>query len=347
MMMQSLPRFRPTDAGRGFFPQEFLNPAENKDVNPVIRWIRIALNRLCCRLPCLGCALTLAFLLTAGAAGAAVIKAGMTLNIVVKDDKELTQMVQVQDDGTIEYPLLQDTPILGKTTSELQDLLTYKLAKVVDAPLVLVTVITETPIRVHVLGQVKKPGLVVAPRGASLQEVLLLAEGATDFADLKRVKLVKRGAPDGEATFYDLQQFMQAGDLGLLPKLENGDRIIFLTSQKSRFVKVLGAVAKPGFYPVGESASVFDLLYLAGGPAPEANLGRVRIVGAAGGEKSDYLLDVQRFIDQGKTEDLPFLAEGDMMIVYAKTVTWSKTLTVVRDIVTLVTAWLVITQVLK
>jgi protein involved in polysaccharide export with SLBB domain len=277
----------------------------------------------------------------------AVIRTGMTLNIVVKDDKELSQMVVVQDDGTIEYPLLQDTPILGKTTSELQDLLTYKLAKVVDAPLVLVTVITETPIRIQVMGQVKRPGLVTAPKGASLQEILLLAEGATDQADLKRVKLVKKSASEGDATFYDLHQFMQAGDLGLLPKLESGDRVIFLTSKKSRFVKVLGAVTKPGFYPVGESASVFDLLYLAGGPAPEANLNRVRIVGSAGGEKSDYLLDVQRFIDQGKTEDLPLLAEGDMMIVYAKTVTWSKALTVVRDIVALVTAWLVITQVLK
>lgn len=280
----------------------------------------------------------------AAAAHAAVIKTGMYLNIVVKNDKDLSQIVRVNDNGTIDYPLYQDMNITGKTTSELQDLLTYKLAKVIESPLVLVSIVTENPISIYVLGQVKKPGMVTAVPKASLQEVLMMAQGPTDQADLARVKLVRRNQGDEAATYYDLQRFMSSGDLSLLPILEDGDRVILLSSKKSKYIKVLGAVQKPGFYPLSESASVFDMLYLAGGPSPEANLSKVRIMSAPGGQKSDFLLDMQKFIDEGKTDDLPLLSEGDVIIVYAKTFTWEKGLTVARDIVTLVTAWFVISQ---
>ncbi len=278
---------------------------------------------------------------------AIVIKVGMTLNIVVKGDKELSQMARVNDNGTVDYPLLQDTQVLNKSTGELQDILTYKLAKVIESPLVLISIVTETPLAIQVLGQVKKPGLVIAPPGSSIQEILLLAQGVTDQADLQRVKLVRRNEYDDRAAYYDLQRFLSTGDLNLLPKMMDGDRVIILSSKKSRFVKVLGAVNKPGFYPVTESAGLFDMLYLAGGPTPDANLSRVRIIGNPGGQRADYLLDVQKFIDEGKTENLPILGEGDVIIVYAKTITWVKTLVVIRDVVTLITAWILISQFAK
>jgi protein involved in polysaccharide export with SLBB domain len=176
---------------------------------------------------------------------------------------------------------------------------------------------------------------------------LLLAQGVTDQADLQKVKLVRRGEGDERAAYYDLQRFLNTGDLNLLPKLADGDKIIVLTSKKSRYVKVLGAVNKPGFFPVTESSGLFDLLYLAGGPTADANLSKVRVISSPGGQRADYVLDVQKFIDDGKTENLPMLGEGDVLIVYAKTVTWGKALVVVRDVVTLVTAWLVISQLTK
>jgi protein involved in polysaccharide export with SLBB domain len=280
-------------------------------------------------------------------ASAAVIKTGMTLSIVVKNDKELSLVVRVNDNGTIDYPLYQDQPVVDKTTSELQDILTYKLAKVVESPMVLVSILTETPINIYVLGQVKKPGLVTASSKASLQEVLLAAQGTTDQADLQRVKLVHRNQGDENASYYDLQKFLSTGDLALLPTLADGDRVILLSSKKSKYVKILGAVNKPGFYPIGESASLFDMLYLAGGPSAEANMSKVRVIGHPGGQQADFLIDMQKFIDEGKTENLPLLAEGDVVIVYNKAITWVKTLEVVRDVVTLITAWFVISSVVN
>ncbi|MEO6095070.1 MAG: SLBB domain-containing protein, partial [Fibrobacteria bacterium] len=203
---------------------------------------------------------------------ATVIKSGMMLNIVVKNDKDLSQIVRVNDNGTIDYPLYQDVSVLGKTTSELQDMLTYKLAKVVESPMVLVSVMTENPLTLYVLGQVKKPGLAMVPPKSSLQEVLLAAGGSLENADLNRVKIVHKNQGDENASYYDLQKFLNSGDLSLLPALMDGDRIILLSSKKSKYVKILGSVQKPGFFPIGESASVFDMLYLAGGPSADANM---------------------------------------------------------------------------
>lgn len=288
-----------------------------------------------------------ALLITPYATLAAVIRAGMMLNIVVKNDKDLSQIVKVNDNGTIDYPLYQDVSVVDKTTSELQDILTYKLAKVVESPMVLVSVMTENPMTLYVLGQVKKPGLVVLSGKASLQEVLLAAGGTTDQADNNRVKVVRKNQGDENASYYDLQKFLNSGDLALLPTLNDGDRVIVLSSMKSKYVKILGSVNKPGFYPVNESASVFDMLYLAGGPSPDANMSKVRIIANPGGQKADFLIDMQKFIDNGKTEDLPLLSEGDMVIIYSKTITWSKTLELTRDIVALLTAWFVISSVVN
>lgn len=297
--------------------------------------------------PMRGLLAALAVLALAFPASAAVIKAGMTLSIVVKNDKDLSQIVKVNDNGTIDYPLYQDMAVTGKTTSELQDILTYKLAKVVESPMVLVSVLTENPINLYVLGQVKKPGLLTLPPKSSLQEVMLAAGGNLETADLQRVKIVHKNQGDENASYYDLAKFLSSGDLTLLPTLYDGDRIILLSSKKSKYVKILGAVNKPGFYPVGEQAGLFDMLYLAGGPNADANMSKVRIISAAGGQKADYLLDMQKYIDNGKTDELPLLGEGDMVIVYAKVITWQKTLDMMRDIVTFLTAWFVITSVLK
>ncbi len=291
--------------------------------------------------------LPFAFCILTSPAQATVIKAGMMLSIVVKGDKDLTQIVRVNDNGTIDYPLYQDASVVDKTTSELQDLLAYKLAKLVESPMVLVSVLTENPITLYILGQVKKPGLVMVPPKSSLQEVLMAAGGNMETADLNRVKIVHKNQGDENASYYDLQKFLASGDLTLLPGLLDGDRIILLSSKKSKYVKILGSVNKPGFYPIGEASSVFDMLYLAGGPAPDANMSKVRIISSPGGQKADFLLDMQKFIDNGKTEDLPLLSEGDMMIVYGKTITWTKTLEMARDIVALLTAWFVISSVLK
>ncbi len=289
----------------------------------------------------------LVYLMTLLPLFSAVIQGKMILNITVKGDELLTQTVQVQDNGTIDYPLYQDIPILGMTTKELQDILTLKLANYSDAPFVLISILSELPIKVQVMGQVKLPGSVTISPQANIQEVIKLAGGPTEFADLTQIKIAQANQTDEEASFYDFQQFLITGNLSLLPRIRDGDRIIILTSSKTNKIKILGSVKNPGYYVPLDSTSLFDLLYLAGGPADGANLTNIRILSYNSGRETDVTLNLQKYIDKGSLSDIPFVNAGDVIIVYRKSFTWSKTLTAVRDIVTLVTAWFVISQLFK
>jgi len=125
---------------------------------------------------------------------AAIIQSGMILNILVKGDDLLTQQVKVAESGTIDYPLYQDISVVGMTTSELQEILTIKLINYSDAPFVLVTVLTEMPLTITVLGQIKKPGPVKVSPGSSLQEILMAAGGTTEYANLEKIKIINQGA---------------------------------------------------------------------------------------------------------------------------------------------------------
>lgn len=283
----------------------------------------------------------------AGPARAAVIQPGMILNILVKGDEMLTQQVKVLENGAIDYPLYQDSPVVGMTTSELQNVLTLKLANYTDAPFVLVTILSELPIQVQVLGQIKKPGPTKISPNASLQEVLAASGGPTDYANLERIKVIHKGQPEEEASLYNLQEFMTTGKVSLLPKLLDGDRIIVLAASKQMKIKVLGAVNQPGYFDHRDSTSLFDALYLAGGPASEANLSKIRILGYQDKRETDAIVNLQKYIDGGKLSEVPLVEAGDVIIVYRKSFTWSKSLSAVRDIVTLVTAWFVISQLFR
>jgi len=273
---------------------------------------------------------------------AAIIQSGMILNIQVKGDDVLSQQVKVDETGTIDYPLFQDISVVGMTTSELQDQLTIKLVNYSDAPFVLVTVLTEMPYTINVMGQVKKPGPIKAPPGTSLQEILLMAGGTTDFANLDKIKIISQGQNDEDASYYNMQEFLTLGNIASLPLLKEGDKIIVLARGKNNKIKVLGAVKNPGYFTPQDSTSLFDILYLAGGPDENANLTKIRVLSLESGRETDALIDLQAYIDKGKLTEIPLVQPGDVIIVYRKVFTWGKTLAIVRDLATLVTAFIII-----
>jgi len=282
------------------------------------------------------------FLILTGFNHAAIIESGMILNIMVKGDDLLTQQVKVSEDGSIEYPLYQDVSIVGMTTSELQEVLTIKLVNYSDAAFVLVTVLTEMPITITVMGQIKKPGPVRVLPGSSLQEILLAGGGTTEYANLENIKIISEGQLDEDASYYNLQEFLTTGKISTLPVVKDKDKIIILARSKNNQVKILGAVNSPGYYTPQDSITLFDILYLAGGPSDNANLSKVRIMSTVDNRETDAMINLQKYIDKGKMKEIPLVLPGDVVIVYRKTFTWGKTLAIIRDVATLVTAMIII-----
>jgi polysaccharide export outer membrane protein len=286
-------------------------------------------------------------LLTGLAPAAALIKKGQVLKIMVKGQEDLSRMVMVAEDGTIDYPLYQNRKVTGMNTTDLMDELTLILAKNIDNPFVIISILENYPIKVNVLGQVNKPGWAQVPKGASLQEVLLAAGGYTDFADLTSIKQLRAGESVFKENAVNLESFLSQGDLSLMPEVREGDTYILPTTQSRKQIKVLGAVVKPGFYPRILDGTVEDMIVMAGGFAPDADSRRVRHQTVVDKNKVETLLNFNDYYARLDTaQALPKVRDSDIIYVYRKAFTWKEALDYVRDAATILTIILLFRQTL-
>jgi protein involved in polysaccharide export with SLBB domain len=263
---------------------------------------------------------------------AAIIRTGDVLDIVVQAHPEFSGTFTVTETGTIDYPLLADEVVTNITTSELMNDLTLKLAKHIDNPLVVIAIVEKPVIVVTVLGQVKTPGPVKTYLGATLQEVLLAAGGPLENANLEKIKIVHKNMSEDNAEYFNLKEFMSTGTLSNLPKLKPDDTIILLAEAKSNKVKVIGSVNKPGFFDLTEKMNLFEIIYLAGGPAERGDLSKVRRFSQVNGKSNEEVINVQSYLDKGEMDNIPQVAPGDIIIVYARWYDWRTILSVLSNV---------------
>lgn len=272
-----------------------------------------------------------------------ILQPGDVLDILVSDHPELTKTVIIKEDGTIDYPLFEDKPISEMSTDEVRELLTFRLAKNIENPFVIISKTKDVPILVRVLGQVAKPGMVKLIKGATLQEVINASGGPTDFANLVSIKIIREKGSDADALYVNYRDFLEKGELSVLPEIRHNDTVILLAAPRNLKVKILGSVSKPGYYSIQGQTNLFDAIYLAGGPAEKADLSRVRHILKDGEKDVDQVVDLQRYIDKGNMDDIPLVNEGDVIIVYKRFFSWSVFLNIVRDTVMIFTAYKVLT----
>lgn len=263
---------------------------------------------------------------------AALIKAGDVIEIGVLSHPEFSGRFPVSDNGTMAYPLLGEEVVTRMSTSELQNDLMFRLAKLIDNPMVTILVAQNPEIVVYVLGAVKMPGPVKTYQNSTVQEVLVAAGGVLEWADAEKIKIVRKGETDRSAEYFDLSAFSRDGNIDRIPRLRNGDTVILLASQKSRKVKIIGAVQRPGFFDVPtDSINVFELIYLAGGPAEKADLSRVRRFFKNDGKTLEEIIDVQGYLDKGEMDNMPSIAAGDVIIVYQKWFDWRTVMSILQN----------------
>ena len=98
------------------------------------------------------------------------------LDISVFNVPDLAKTVQVADDGSINYPLIGDVAVAGKTAHEVERELTQKLgAKYLRNPQVAVLVKEFNSQRVTVSGSVKTSGVYSIKGNTTLMQVLAMA----------------------------------------------------------------------------------------------------------------------------------------------------------------------------
>lgn len=174
---------------------------------------------------------------------------------------------------------------------------------------------------IYVMGAVGAPGRYAFDASMGFLDIISAADGPTNGADLRNIRVSLRGKGDADPIVVDLSLYMKTGDESLLPRLSPGDMIYVPDRDREwtdidpgQTVRVLGAVNKPGRYSFDPKMTILDLLAQAGGPAEEALQTRIVVVNM-GKEVKAFHFDLVAFSRTGDYRKLPVLRAGDTVYV--------------------------------
>jgi len=118
------------------------------------------------------------------------------LQVTVWRNDNLSREVAVRPDGKISMPLINDVQAAGLTALELRNEIARRLKEYVTAPDVTVAVKEIKSLRVNVVGEVQRPGVLDLKRRVTVLEAISMAGGLTPFAKANDLVVIRK-QPDG------------------------------------------------------------------------------------------------------------------------------------------------------
>lgn len=203
---------------------------------------------------------------------------------------------------------------------------------------------------IFVLGQVGVPGRYRFSPELSFLDVLAAANGPSQQADLREVRVIHRNHSAVQLTQIDLALYFETGDQSLLPELKAGDTIFIpdqvLTNypnQGHKSVRIMGALNSPGYYRFNDDMNLLDLLALAGGPTSEALTEDLHIVHQGCCDTRTTHFDLRAYLKDPQAHLLPVVRAGDTVFMPVRSQSrWSESMALVRDLVSILTLLLLL-----
>lgn len=246
------------------------------------------------------------------------------LDINVLDVPELSRQYRVAPDGTVALALLPDPlTATGRKVTEFAEAVAGELRArgLINDPHITVSIVASRLKSVSITGSVKKPQIYPVFGTTTLLDVLAQAEGldqeASNVAVISRGKMGAAASKSGErAQTVDLRKLLESGNPADNVEIYPGDRI---TVPRAGIVYVVGAVTKPGGFPiksVGGGMTVLQAIALAENGKPTAVLKKaaiIRVDPAAPDGRNQIPLDLKKILS-GKARD-PMLQANDILFV--------------------------------
>ncbi|KMT64458.1 polysaccharide biosynthesis/export family protein [Catenovulum maritimum] len=115
-----------------------------------------------------------------------ILGTGDAIQILVYDEPDLTFQTHIGKDGDITFPFLGEIKISGKTTRQVQNIITEGLrGDYLTHPSVQVSVVDYRPFYIH--GEVRKPGAYPYKPGLTIDQAIALAGGMTERASEQKI----------------------------------------------------------------------------------------------------------------------------------------------------------------
>jgi polysaccharide export outer membrane protein len=235
----------------------------------------------------------------------------------------------IDNDGSIQFPLIGSVRVAGKSSSELKAYLERELSVYVKDPKVTVQVLWNGSIRYHLLGQFSEPGLKYSDRPVRLLEAISLGGSVVlERASLRTAYIAR----DGRRLPIDFRRLIIEGDLRQNIKLRSGD-IVIVPDKSSEQAFVFGAstsgTSRGGVVPFvnGRLTLLQALAFVGFGYRDQAQgkLSSTHVLRSAGARGEHFVVDAEKIL---AGEAGPFeLAPGDIVFVPPSAMTnWNEAL---------------------
>lgn len=175
---------------------------------------------------------------------------------------------------------------------------------------------------IYIFGQVGAPGRYMFSNEMNFLDILSAADGPTDKADLRNIRINHRDNARKGVSKLDLAMYFETGDESLLPKVKTGDTIyipekdrLWLDQTKETTVRVIGAVNKPGRYRFDDTMTILDLLAESGGTIEDAYIENITVVNLSCCQDQARSFNLKEFTYTASFKDLPVLRAGDTVYV--------------------------------
>ena len=238
---------------------------------------------------------------------------GFLLNIEVYGEPDLSGHVRVDSEGNISLPFMKSLQVANGTITQAQDKIQQRFREqaILNNPQVTINVEQFATTSAMVLGEVQYPGRVELLAPHSLLDVIGLTGGETPLAG-NEVEVKPEDASGKAIRVYHYSRGSN-GDAIRNVMVKPGDTVIV---KRAGIVYVLGAVNRPGGYPMQEDGelNVAQAISLAQGMAMQARTGGLRVVKhSVDGQPINVPVSYNRMMN-GK--EIPMnLAAGDIVYV--------------------------------
>jgi protein involved in polysaccharide export with SLBB domain len=201
-----------------------------------------------------------------------VVGPGDRLDVQLYGNETAIYKLTVERDGRINFPKLGPINIGGLTFDEARSAIEGRVSQQMIGTRASVVMGDLRSIRVFVLGEAEKPGSYTVSGLSTMTNALFVSGGVKKIGSLRNIQLKRDGRLVTVLDLYDLLLHGDtSGDRELLP----GD-VIFIPPI-GETVSVSGSVRRPAIYELKGEKAVEQVIDIAGGLLPDADLKRVQM----------------------------------------------------------------------
>ena len=154
--------------------------------------------------------------------------------------------------------------------------------------------------KVRIFGGVHNPGIYEPKEDMNLLDLMIMASGETDDADLSKIIIIREGKIDET---FNLQLFFNQESDEPLPLIKNGDTVYvkfremtIFEPEEDKMFYIFGEVDDPDQYKLADNMTLLQAISLAGGLTEWADSENITIIRMVNGKQENYRYSLENGI---------------------------------------------------